>query len=314
MRTYLISLLARTPVHVGAGYTDGIIYKPMRRERNTGFPIIPGSTIKGVFSRLWLDNKPNDHRVSRSDIGQILFGSLNEDDSIHGLLRFSEARTLAFPVRSARGCMAWVTCPLVLKRFLRDTELDDLLNKDDLVSNIFSKQLTDSNAVFMKNSALSIFSGNDCDVVLEEFCFRYLAELPVSLIALMQALFKGDPVWNDVGQRSVVLNDSMFGYFVKSGCDIIRKILVDDSLGVVRDNNSVLQENLPSETFLYSTMNVSDAPDSQHSLIGGKLPEELFIEKVNRKAFQFGADTTIGLGLCSVEVINISKLKELSYS
>jgi CRISPR-associated protein Cmr4 len=32
-----------------------------------------------------------------------------------------EAKILAFPVRSLAGCFAWLTCPLCLNRFNRDT-------------------------------------------------------------------------------------------------------------------------------------------------------------------------------------------------
>ena len=49
-----------------------------------------------------------------------LFGSDNANVSWNGALQFSEAKLLAFPIRSAKGSFAWITCPLMLQRAARD--------------------------------------------------------------------------------------------------------------------------------------------------------------------------------------------------
>ena len=49
MQTKILYLFTRTPLHVGAGASVGAIDQPIQRERHTGFPIIPGSSIKGVL-------------------------------------------------------------------------------------------------------------------------------------------------------------------------------------------------------------------------------------------------------------------------
>jgi len=45
----ILYLFTRTPLHVGAGASVGAIDQPIVRERHTGFPVIPGTTIKGVL-------------------------------------------------------------------------------------------------------------------------------------------------------------------------------------------------------------------------------------------------------------------------
>ena len=45
----ILYVFTRTPLHVGAGASVGAIDQPVQRERHTGFPIIPGSSIKGVL-------------------------------------------------------------------------------------------------------------------------------------------------------------------------------------------------------------------------------------------------------------------------
>ena len=51
MTTKILYLFTRTPLHVGAGASVGAIDQPIQRERHTGHPIIPGSSIKGGAAR-----------------------------------------------------------------------------------------------------------------------------------------------------------------------------------------------------------------------------------------------------------------------
>ena len=93
MKTKLLYLFTRTPLHVGAGSSVGAVDQPVMRERHTGFPIIPGSSIKGVL---------RDHNKTPKE-GDTVFGrEASKDDSGHvGELSFSEAKLLLFPVRFA---------------------------------------------------------------------------------------------------------------------------------------------------------------------------------------------------------------------
>src|SRR5690606_13406864 len=123
MKTRLLYIFTRTPLHVGAGASVGAIDQPIIRERHTGFPIIPGSSLKGTFADYWNDTlreeqatkpgEPNKRvRVTAngdSSDAAWLFGSDNDKHAAAGSLQFSEARTLAFPIRSARGSFAWIT-------------------------------------------------------------------------------------------------------------------------------------------------------------------------------------------------------------
>ena len=50
----ILYLFTRTPLHVGAGASVGAIDQPVIRERHTGFPIIPASSLKGSFADQWV--------------------------------------------------------------------------------------------------------------------------------------------------------------------------------------------------------------------------------------------------------------------
>ncbi|MFQ3594062.1 MAG: type III-B CRISPR module RAMP protein Cmr4, partial [Gemmataceae bacterium] len=121
MQKKLLYLFTRTPLHVGAGTSVGAIDQPIIRERHTGFPVIPGSSIKGVLR----DTCRNDSQLASKE--EAVFGK--QDDA--GKLTFGEAKILAFPVRSAKGSFAFITCPLSLERFLREHPDDKLKVPDE---------------------------------------------------------------------------------------------------------------------------------------------------------------------------------------
>ena len=45
----LLYLHAITSLHPGSGTALGVVDLPIQRERHTGWPVIPASSIKGVF-------------------------------------------------------------------------------------------------------------------------------------------------------------------------------------------------------------------------------------------------------------------------
>ena len=136
MKQRLLYLFTRTPLHVGAGASVGAIDQPVVRERHTGFPVVPGSSVKGTFADQWLTGDiprngkgervrvlaklEGDQNVFEATTAAWLFGSDDANHSWAGAIQFSEARLLAFPIRSAKGSFAWITCPLILSRASRD--------------------------------------------------------------------------------------------------------------------------------------------------------------------------------------------------
>lgn len=139
MQTKIMSIFTRTPLHVGCGSSVGAVDQPVVRERHTGYPVIPGSAIKGVLADLWNEEGKDVRKISKKDrveyvriIGGTayqLFGANDSRDKDEtgervraeaGSLLVGEGRLLAFPVRSAKGCFTWLTCPFALERYARD--------------------------------------------------------------------------------------------------------------------------------------------------------------------------------------------------
>lgn len=114
----------QSPVHVGTGQGVGIIDMPIMRERVTSWPLVPGSSIKGVL-REYCTLLAKDHRGN--EMVDVAFGKVSEsrsesaDSTSAGSLAFTDGRMLAFPVASGYGTFAYVSCPMALRRLLRDS-------------------------------------------------------------------------------------------------------------------------------------------------------------------------------------------------
>ena len=135
MKTKLMTIFTRTPLHVGCGSSVGAVDQPVARERHTRFPIIPGSAIKGVLADLWLEigkdvnvvEKEKDGvktkeyiRVKDSDAYRILGNNANgkEDKASAGSLLIGEVK-----IRLLR-CILWdkVVFSHVVKNFSKPSK------------------------------------------------------------------------------------------------------------------------------------------------------------------------------------------------
>jgi CRISPR-associated protein Cmr4 len=114
MQSKILYIFTRTPLHVGAGASVGAIDQPVQRERHTGFPIIPGSSIKGVLRDAATQRSFDETEIDDTFGPEDSTSKRSEKITRSGNISFSEARGLAFPVRSARGAFAFITCPFLL--------------------------------------------------------------------------------------------------------------------------------------------------------------------------------------------------------
>ncbi len=282
MHTKLITLFTRTPLHVGAGNSVGVVDSPVMRERHTKTPIIPGSSLKGVLADLWNDDENLDGKKRKKDSAlQRLFGSDDDANAFSGSLLIGEARVLAFPLRSAKGAFAWITCPHALKKFKRDAGASFELDAEfDKITE--EKCLAGTEVVFKNNS-----------VVLEEYKFERAGEIPKQLAEALKTLVPDDTVWNPQ-ERLVIVSDEIFSYFVENACEIVTRIRIDDKTGTVAGGALFNQEQIPSETLFYALVGSAKktATDDLNAL------EEKI--KQSESIIQVGGDATIGLGFCSV--------------
>jgi CRISPR-associated protein Cmr4 len=290
----ILYLFTRTPLHVGAGSSVGAIDQPIIRERHTGFPVIPATSLKGTFADEW--NAPNgDGKLSRTTEGAWLFGSTDANNAAAGALQFSEARLLAFPIRSARGSFAWITCPLMLQRAARDGVLAPAL-LDKLV------EPKDEQAIFDSETGSKLCLENQ--VVLEEYTFQAVPWPGLANLGNHLAELLPDPLWKEVASRLVILSNGMMSFFARNACEVAQHVRISDETGTAADRALFNQENVPSEAFFYSVIHAThertaSRPGAQSRQAVQALAT--FAEKAKTvSVFQFGGDASTGLGYCTV--------------
>ncbi len=301
----ILYLFTRTPLHVGAGASVGAIDQPIIRERHTGFPIIPASSLKGTFADEWngdlLDDPDSGGKRVRvrkdgtSSVAGWLFGSDSNDHPASGALQFTEARLLAFPIRSAKGSFAWITCPLMLQRAVRDGVLQEALLKN-------LQEPGDTQAIFDSGGASKIAFTNQ--IVLEEYTFGSAPWLGLNTLGTALAAFlPQDLIWQEIKDRMVIVSNGMMSYFAHNACEVAQHVRINDETGTATDGALFNQENVPSETFFYARIHAFNErrPRAAESRNASEALAE-FKKKVDGHSFQFGGDASTGLGYCTVRI------------
>lgn len=354
MNHRILYLFTRTPLHVGAGASVGAIDQPIQRERHTGFPIIPATGQKGSFADQWPDlvedkGKPARVKILRDkdqqpikdkdgnnqfdgDPAQAawLFGSDTTDISFAGSLIFSEARVLAFPIRSAKGSYAWITCPLMLQRAARDGVFgperirdEHGAEKDNAIRKAAQdfKEPPDDEAVFQRLDAKDTNRGKldlGGQIVLEEYCFKGSTTTYPSDLSKAVSELISDDLFKTAADRLVILSNGMMSHFATTACEIAQHVRISDETGTADPGGLFNQENVPADTLFYAVLSAtkSRVPDGKLKYLAASGENKAandeaaaltaFETKVKEvQVFQFGGDATTGLGFCTVTLNEI---------
>ena len=288
---------AVSPIHAGSGASTSAVDLPIQRERHTNWPHIQASGVKGAFRAHFRDfaDKNNDKQLIN-----LIFGSDKQDDwkneeNLPGAMSVSDARLLAFPMRSNIAPFAWVTCPSVLKRL-----------KTDLGYISLGEEMTIHEQDIKEDNAVSIGSDNiSGQVVLEDAVVNVTNEIE-------DDFFKN--TFSEL-KRLILISDEMFDYAVSYCTEIQTNIKISSKTGTAVDGALRYQEFLPADSVLYSIVhysgrNVSEIKDDQQSDLK-KLVEEMqaekiktFVENTVKDFIQIGGDETLGKGICKLEWIS----------
>lgn len=295
MTKHLLTLYTRTPLHVGCGTSVDVVDLPIMRERITKFPVIPGSSLKGVLLQAARECFENGTHT-RSNAGlpaeaKLLFGAIEDasegssqkQNSNAGCVQIMEAKLLAFPVRSLAGCFAWITCPAVLERYKRDTGATFEVPQPQKDQVIAGSDLTAGSHVVLEEYALATESGK-------------------SLSAVSAALKDNtqDPLWTaNLEKRLAIVHDENFQHFVTTCTEVVTRVKIDPRTRTVDGGALFNQENVPCEALFYSVLSVL-APRRSGSESDADTLLTSLLEK--NPTLQIGGDETTGHGLCETQL------------
>lgn len=315
MKRHLLTLYTRTPLHVGSGTSVDVVDLPIMRERITGFPVIPSTSLKGVLLQRGREVWETPHATGNDlpEQAKILFGGIDEtrnasgekeQKSNAGCVQIMEAKILAFPVRSLAGCFAWLTCPAVLERFNRDTGRAVPVpqsRKDHVIA------------------GAELVIPNQDQAVLEEYALvaqqADQGKGVVDVAAKLKSL-TSDPLWTADGKlaaRLAIVHDENFQHFVTTCTEVVARIAINPETRTVKGSGGegggalFNQENVPCEALFYSVLTVlpprratGDTDPAKALAAANKLLKEV-LPDADPPILQIGGDETTGHGLCETK-------------
>lgn len=290
---------AVSPIHAGSGTSTSAVDLPIQRERHTNWPHPQASGVKGAFRahfRYFADKNNNEQLIN------LVFGSDKQDkwdekiDNLPGAMSVSDARLLAFPMRSNIAPFVWVTCPSVLKRLKTDLQYISL-----------GEGMTIHEQNIQEDNAVSIGSDNIFgQIVLED------AVVNVSGQKSEDKLFQKEFFQIE---RLLLISDEMFDYAVSYCTEIQTNIKINSKTGTAEDGALRYQEFLPADSVLYAIVHYSgrdlgeikndDKQNSLADLIKDMNSEMIkkHVEDTIKNFIQIGGDETLGKGICKLEWI-----------
>ncbi|MCW5801059.1 MAG: type III-B CRISPR module RAMP protein Cmr4 [Deltaproteobacteria bacterium] len=277
---------ALSPLHAGTGQSVGAVELAIARDRATGFPYLPGSSLKGALRDRTRD-RDRDPRLVRE-----LFGPDTTNASEHaGALAFGDANLLLFPVRSVAGTFAWTTSPYLLDRFARDCS-----EARAPVPPHVQAPASCERCRVARDAVIRVGER----VIFEDLDFTYDADTNVAALAawLGDRIFAGEDAWKrSLASRLAIVHDDTMTFLAQHATDIVARVSIDDATGAAKGAALWHEENLPTETILVSL--VAAMPNEKTRSLA---PDAMFdeLDRIVRPSIQLGGKATVGRGRCRV--------------
>lgn len=287
----LCVLHAIAPIHAGAGSATGAVDLPIQRERHTGWPHVQASGVKGAFrdhcERVWMlhdleiDKLVTTEKKARAEeLAKRLFGMSEASKSQAGAVAFSDAKLLAFPVRSNLAPFVWVVCPTLLKRLARDLELVD----------------RDSNGLAgyaISGDQYGLVCGDlNGSLILEDICLEPQSGDWAAVTDIFNDL---DPTI----ERLVIIPDHHFSFLMETATEVQAQIKINAATGTTSDGSLRYQELLPADSVLYTLVFFGE----ERAADTNKLQLDTLAGAVKQAAathIQLGGDMTLGRGIFQI--------------
>ena len=287
--TKLITLQAITFLHPGTGQNTGVVDLPIQREVHTEFPLFVSSGFKGS-----LRDKAENIWGEKDEKVTLTFGALtkdNQDAPSAGAMAITDARILAFPVRSLQQVFSWVTCPMVINRLVRDAKLIK-----HNISPLTIPSPENEIAWITKDNQLTT------PLVLEEIAYTCKAHKNVAAIAnFIESILNEDSGFDK--NRLVILSDEDFKYHVKYGTQVSARIKLNQNKTTTGDGGNLwYEETLPPETLFYAFV-LCHKPRGESKTINQSQNIVNCLHELSADGYlQIGGNETVGQGWCSLKL------------
>jgi CRISPR-associated protein Cmr4 len=288
------------PLHAGAGgYRLGRVDNSIVREPGTRLPKIPGASLHGAARSYaaYLYETPeaagqNQDKIDNPAQNPVCytFGYLkkgkdgNEQNAYSGVVNIFDAHILLFPVHSLAGPV-WVSTP----QRLRDAGFT-------------------ATPDFVPDEQISLTWEHPGRLNLGWLMLDVAGQTSVQ----PPTEWSGDPRWNAVQNRIVLVSDRIFSHIVNSNLEVRTSVSIDPHTGAAAEGALFTYEALPRATFLTAEVVLDDyrqafpaekcaqgRTDKNHSLPGGEWKAPLDVVKAGLGMMAFlgvGGMGTRGFG------------------
>lgn len=273
-------MYAVTPCHAGSGSALGVVDLPIQRERHTNWPMIQASGVKGAFRAnfdRYKNNLSDEEKGKVNEINKLadsIFGT-SEGTGYAGSSSFSDAKILAYPMRSDVSPFVWITCPAVLKRLQKDLSFTG-----ENIEKYKIPEVKENEAVLIKGS----ISG---DVLLEDYEVKVSNDKKV----------EGFDAWFAGTDRLILVSDEVFNYGVTNCTQIMAQIKIDSKTGTTAEGSLRYQEELPSDTLMYTVIHWGDSKNTAEDKLKADTIKRFITEEVIKNHIQIAGDETCGRGI-----------------
>ncbi len=273
-------MYAVTPCHAGSGSALGVVDLPIQRERHTNWPMIQASGVKGAFRAnfdRYKNNLSDEEKTKVNEINKLadsIFGT-SEGTGYAGSSSFSDAKILAYPMRSDVSPFVWITCPAVLKRLQKDLSFTG-----ENIEKCKIPEVKENEAVLIKGS----ISG---DVLLEDYEVKVSNDKKV----------EGFDAWFAGTDRLILVSDEVFNYGVSNCTQIMAQIKIDSKTGTTAEGSLRYQEELPSDTLMYTVIHWGDSKNTAEDKLKADTIKRFITEEVIKNHIQIAGDETCGRGI-----------------
>ncbi|MBW2569955.1 MAG: type III-B CRISPR module RAMP protein Cmr4 [Deltaproteobacteria bacterium] len=286
----IMSLYAISPVHAGAGSSMGVVDLPVQRERHTSWPHIQASGVKGSmrhhFEKFKSVLTQPEMKNQLDQITEKIFGSENYGDNgtLPGAVSVSDAKLLAFPMRSSKSPFVCITCPAILKRLGNDLILTGKSEKMTIPSVaedeaiIISGNIEPGEKILLEDYEVKIVFGENLEI----------SETAKKMLEKAETL--------------LLVSDSIFNYGVENCMEIRTQIKIDDKTGTTVDGSLRYEELLPSDSLMYVILFYGASRDTENAIQAEQLISYMK-DEVIKSHIQIGGDETLGCGLFQIEWI-----------
>ena len=273
-------MYAVTPCHAGSGSALGVVDLPIQRERHTNWPMIQASGVKGAFRAnfdRYKNNLSDEEKGKVNEINKLadsIFGT-SEGTGYAGSSSFSDAKILAYPMRSDVSPFVWITCPAVLKRLQKDLSFTG-----ENIEIYKFPEVKENEAVLIKGS----ISGY---VLLEDYEVKVSNDKKV----------EGFDAWFAGTDRLILVSDEVFNYGVTNCTQIMAQIKIDSKTGTTAEGSLRYQEELPSDTLMYTVIHWGDSKNTAEDKLKADTIKRFITEEVIKNHIQIAGDETCGRGI-----------------